>query len=122
MAARFDHPILAAEDRHQARSHKSIKERVMTGLGLSQAVHLVDAAPTPIQEEIARDEAERTRLQELPHAIEAASPARREELTRIVVQQVVVRDRQVQSITWTPAARPFFEIRQRECPQGDSNP
>ena len=57
----------------------------------------------------------------LPDAIEAASPERREELSRIVVQRVVVRDRRLETIEWTPAARPFFE-RQRECPQGDSNP
>jgi len=57
---------------------------------------------------------------ELPDAIEAASPARREELSRIVVQRVVVRDRRLETIEWTPATRPFFEERQRECPQGDS--
>jgi hypothetical protein len=44
----------------------------------------------------------------LPEAIAAASPARLEELCRIVVAKVVVRDREVQSIEWTPPARPFF--------------
>jgi hypothetical protein len=34
-----------------------------------------------------------------------------------VVEQVVVGDRKVEEIVWTPPARPFFE-RQRECPQG----
>ena len=38
------------------------------------------------------------------------------------VERVVVRDRPLEAIVWTPAARPFFEKRQRECPQGDSNP
>ena len=57
----------------------------------------------------------------LPDAIDVASPKRREELCRIVVQRVVVRDRQLEAIDWMPAARPFFE-RQREYPQGDSNP
>jgi hypothetical protein len=61
----------------------------------------------------------RARILELPDAISVASPARREELCRIVVQQVVIRDRQVEAIDWTPPARPFFE-RQRECPQGVS--
>jgi hypothetical protein len=28
-----------------------------------------------------------------------------------------VRDRQLETIDWTPPARPFFE-KQRECPQG----
>lgn len=62
----------------------------------------------------------RARVLALPDAIEAASPARREELSRIVVQRVVVRDRRLEAIEWTPAARPFFE-RQRECPQGGSS-
>ena len=59
----------------------------------------------------------RTRLLELPDAIAVASPARREELCRIVVEQVVVRDRQVEAIEWTPPVRRFFK-RQRERPQG----
>jgi len=29
-----------------------------------------------------------------------------------------VRDRQLDTIDWTPPARPFFEERQREYPQG----
>jgi Recombinase zinc beta ribbon domain/Recombinase len=67
-------------------------------------------------------DAHRTRILALPEAIAAASPARREELCRIVVDRVVVRDRIVDAIDWTPPALPFFEKRQRECPQGDSNP
>jgi len=39
-----------------------------------------------------------------------------EELCRIVVEQVVVNDRVVEDIVWTPPARPFFED-QREYPQ-----
>ena len=35
-----------------------------------------------------------------------------------LVEQVVVRDREVEAIEWTPPARPFFEKRQREYPQG----
>ena len=31
-----------------------------------------------------------------------------------------MRDREVEAIEWTPPARPFFEKRQRECPQGAS--
>ena len=76
----------------------------------------------PDDDRVRSFDAHRIQLLELPKAIEAASPARREELARIVVQQIVVRDRQVQSVIWTPAARPFFEKRQRACPQGDSNP
>ena len=62
-------------------------------------------------------DAYRARVLALPDAIEAASPARREELSRIVVQRVVVRDRRLEAIEWTPAARLFFE-RQQEYPQG----
>jgi hypothetical protein len=49
------------------------------------------------------------------------SRSRREELSRIVIQGVVVRVRQLEAIEWTPQVRAFFEG-QRECPQGDSNP
>lgn len=75
----------------------------------------------PDDDRIRSFDAYRARILELPDAISVASPARREELCRIVVQQVVIRDQQVEAIDWTPPARPFFE-RQRECPQGDSNP
>jgi hypothetical protein len=78
-------------------------------------------AELPDGDRIRAFDAYRARVLALPEAIEAASPARREELGRIVVQRVVVRDRQVEAIEWTPPVRPFFE-RQRECPQGDSNP
>jgi hypothetical protein len=45
----------------------------------------------------------------------------REELCRIVVERVVVRDRQIEAIEWTPPMRPFLDQkRQRECPQGAS--
>ena len=66
-------------------------------------------------------DAYRARVLGLPEAIAVASPARREELCRIVIERIVVDDRQGDAIVWTPPARPFFE-RQRECPQGDSNP
>jgi hypothetical protein len=35
---------------------------------------------------------------------------------------VDVRDRVIERIEWTPAARPFFEKGEPWCPQGDSNP
>jgi hypothetical protein len=76
-------------------------------------------AELPDGDRIRAFDAYRARVLALPDAIEAASPERREELSRIVVQRVVVRDRRLEMIEWTPAARPFFE-RQRECPQGDS--
>jgi hypothetical protein len=66
-------------------------------------------------------DAYRTRVLGVPEAIAVASPARREELCRIVVRRIVVRDRRVETIAWTPPVLPFFE-RQWECPQGDSNP
>ena len=75
-------------------------------------------AELPDGDRIAVFDAYRTQLLALPAAIEAASAARREELCRILVEQVVVRDRQVEAIDWTPPARPFFEKRQRWCPQG----
>jgi hypothetical protein len=78
-------------------------------------------AELPDGDRITAFDAYRARVLALPDAIAAASPARREELCRIVVQRVVVRDRHVEAIEWVPPARPFFK-RQRECPQGDSNP
>ncbi len=79
-------------------------------------------AELPDGDRIKTFDAYRARVLALPEAIEAASPERREELCRIVVQRVVVQNRQLAAIDWTPAARPFFGKRQRECPQGDSNP
>jgi hypothetical protein len=78
-------------------------------------------AALPDNDRIRSFDAYRARVLGLPEAIAVASPARREELCRIVVERVVVRDRKLDSIAWSPPVRPFFE-RQRECPQGDSNP
>jgi DNA invertase Pin-like site-specific DNA recombinase len=78
-------------------------------------------AGLPDGDRIRTFDAYRAKLLALPAAIAAASPARREELCRIVVEQVVVNDRNLEEIVWTPPARPFFE-KQREYPQGDSNP
>jgi len=65
-------------------------------------------------------DAHRARILTLPDAIAVASPEKREELCRIVVQRVVVADRQVIEIEWTPPAQPFLK-RQRACPQGGSS-
>jgi DNA invertase Pin-like site-specific DNA recombinase len=78
-------------------------------------------AQLPDGDRIRTFDAYRARLLALPAAIAVASPARQEELCQIVVEQVVVNDLKVEEIVWTPPARPFFE-KQRECPQGDSNP
>ena len=59
----------------------------------------------------------RAKLLALPAAIAAASQARQEELCRIGVERVVMNNRNVEAIVWTPPARPFFE-KQREYPQG----
>ena len=80
-----------------------------------------ELAQLPDGDRIRTFDAYRTRILALPEAIAAAAPARLEELCRIVVEQVVVADRQLKTIEWVPAARPFFKW-QRECPQGDSNP
>lgn len=78
-------------------------------------------AQLPDGDRIVAFDAHRARILALPEAIAAASPERREELCRIVVERVVVSNRQVAEIEWKPAAQPFLK-RQRECPQGDSNP
>ena len=79
-------------------------------------------ATLPDGDRIASFDAFRAQVLALPQAIAVASPARREELCQLVVDRVVVRDRVIERIEWTPAARPFFEKRERWCPQGDSNP
>jgi hypothetical protein len=79
-------------------------------------------AELPDGDRVVAFDAHRSRVLELRDAIAVASPARREELCRIVVEQVIVADRHVAEIVWTPPARPFFAKRQRVCPQGDSNP
>jgi hypothetical protein len=76
-------------------------------------------AELPDGDRITAFDAYRARVLALPEAIAAASPARLEELCRIVVERVVVRDREVVAIDWTQPARPFFEG-QRVCPQGGS--
>ena len=63
----------------------------------------------------------RVRLLTLRDVIANASPARQKELCRIVVENVIVHDREVSAITWTPPLRPFLSI-QQWYPQGDSNP
>jgi hypothetical protein len=78
-------------------------------------------AALPDNDRIRSFDAYQARVLGLPEAIAVASPARREELCRIVIERIVVNDRQLEAIEWTPPMRPFFE-KQRECPQGDSNP
>ena len=78
-------------------------------------------AALPDDDRVRSFDAYRARVLGLPEAIASASGARREELCRIVIERVVVKDRQMETIVWTPPARPFFEG-QRVCPQGDSNP
>ncbi|MGH7122752.1 MAG: zinc ribbon domain-containing protein, partial [Stellaceae bacterium] len=75
-------------------------------------------AELPDGDRIVAFDAYRARVLDLRDAIGVASHARREELCRIVIERVVVEDRHVAEITWTPAARPFFAKRQRACPQG----
>ena len=79
-------------------------------------------ADLPDGDRVASFDAYRASVLSLADAIAVASPSRRTELCRMVVERVVVVDRNVQEIVWTPEARPFFAKIQRECPQGDSNP
>jgi hypothetical protein len=92
---------------------------VITPCPVDCALIRIDRSPwaLPDDDRIRSFHAYRARLLALPEAIAVASPARREELCRILVERVVVRDREVETIAWTPPARPFFE-KQRECPQG----
>jgi hypothetical protein len=74
-------------------------------------------AQLPDEDRIRAFDAYRARLPALLAAIAVASLARQEELCRIVVEAVVLNDRKVEEIVWTPPARPFPQER-RECPKG----
>jgi hypothetical protein len=126
---RLETPEVAVAGRRRARlltRLEQLKKQDAWG-DLSDADYLVERdaaraslAGLPDGDRITSFNAHRAKLLALPDVIAVASPARREELCRIVVERVVVRDRAVEAIEWTPSARPFFEKRQRECPQGAS--
>jgi hypothetical protein len=78
-------------------------------------------AALPDDHRVPAFDSQRARLLDLPAAIAAASPARREELCRLLVERIVVRDRRIEMIRWTPPARPSFRF-QQWYPHGDSNP
>ena len=44
----------------------------------------------------------------MSEAIDKATPAQQREFIELLVERVVVRDRQVAEIAWVPAARPFM--------------
>ena len=69
----------------------------------------VGLAALPDSDRIRSFDAYRARALELPEAIAVASPARREELCRIVIERIVIRDRRLDSITWTPPVRPSLK-------------
>lgn len=127
---RLQTPDVVDVGRQRARLTKRLERlKKQNGWGdMPDAEYLVERdsvktalAALPDNDRIRSFDAYRARVLELPEAIAVASPARREELCRIVVERVVIRDRKLDSIVWSPPVRPFFE-RQRVCPQGDSNP
>lgn len=130
LRARLSTPELATAGRQRGRLLTRLEQlKKQHGWGdLTDADYVAqrDAVRTalanlPAEDRVHSFDAYRARLLALPGAIAVASPARREELCRLLVERVMVRDPQVEAIDWVPAARPFFE-RQQECPQGDSNP
>jgi hypothetical protein len=127
---RLETPEIAASGRQRARLRTRLdqlrKQHAWGDLSDTEYQAARDAtraalAALPDGDRITTFDAYRARVLALPEAVAAASPAHREELCRIVVKRVVVRDRRLETIDWTPPVRPFFEG-QRECPQGDSNP
>jgi len=90
-------------------------------VSLEPTVHIQSAlAQLPDGDRLRTFDAYQARLLALPAAIAAASPARREELCRILVEQVVVNDRNVDEIVWTPPAR--RSSRRRPPSVGGSTP
>src|SRR5665811_2616779 len=115
---RLETPEVAVAGRQRARLLTRLEQlRKQHAWGdLTDAAYQAerDAARTALAElpdgdRIVAFDSYRARILALPEAIAVASGARREELCRIVVERVVVRDRQLESIDWTPPARPFFE-------------
>ncbi|HEY8800956.1 MAG TPA: zinc ribbon domain-containing protein, partial [Candidatus Limnocylindrales bacterium] len=127
---RLQTPVLADVGRQRGRLTKRLEQiKKHNGWGdmpddeyLAERDSIrVALAALPDNDRIRSFDAHRARVLELPEAIAVASPARREQLCRIVIERVVIRDRRLDSVVWTPPVRPFFE-KQRVCPQGDSNP
>jgi DNA invertase Pin-like site-specific DNA recombinase len=123
---RLETPEIAVAGRQRARLLTRLeqlkKQHGWGDLGDAEYQAQRDAVRTalaalPDEDRVRSFDAYRARILALPEAIAVASGARREELCRIVVERVVVRDRQLETIDWTPPARPFFE-KQRACPQG----
>ena len=79
-------------------------------------------AELPNGDRIITFDAYRARVLELRDAIAVATPARQEELCRIVIERVVVDDRHVAEITWTPAARPSSRKDSGCAPKGAQAP
>jgi DNA invertase Pin-like site-specific DNA recombinase len=134
LRGRVESPGIAAAGRTRARLQNRLeqlkKQHSWGDISDSDYMAQRDAtraalAELPDGDRIRAFDAYRVRLLALPEAIAVASPGRREELCRIVVERVVVDDRRVEAIVWTPPARPFFaevgQERQRACPQADSN-
>lgn len=130
LQARLGEPVVPVPARQRARLSKRLEQlKKQHGWGdLEDAEYQaqrdeVRAAlrELPDDDRVRSFDAFRTQLLTLPEAIAAASPSRRAELCRIVVQRVIVDDRQLGSLIWTPPSAPFFD-RQRWRPQGDSNP
>ena len=126
---RLETPEVATAGRRRPRLMNKLEQlKKQHGWGdLTDAQYLTqrdairaELAALPDDDRIRSFDAYRARLLALPEAIAVASPARREELSRILVERVTVRDREIVAIDWTPQARPFFE--NGWCPQGDSNP
>jgi hypothetical protein len=127
---RLQTPTVADSGRQRTRLMTRLEQlKKQHGWGdLTDAAYLAERdsvrtalASLPDDDRVRSFDAYRALVLGLPEAIAVASPARREELCRIVIERIVVNDRRVEVIDWTAAVRPFFE-KQRVCPQGDSNP
>jgi hypothetical protein len=123
---RVETPEVAVAGRQRARLLTRLEQlKKQHGWGdLSDAEYRAECAgiratlaELPDGDRIVAFDAHRARLLALQEAIRVATPVRQEELCRIVIERVVVRDRKVDSVVWTPPVRPFFE-KQQEYPQG----
>ncbi len=69
-----------------------------------------ELAALPAGDKVVAFDRFRMTVESMAASIDRATPEQRAELVRMLVERVTARDRRVEDVAWTPAARPFFSI------------
>ena len=80
-----------------------------------------EMAVLPDENKVVLFDRNRRVMTDMAQNVARATPEQRAELARLLIEKAVATDGAV-AMTWAGPARPFFEARWWECPQGDSNP